>query len=256
MLEASANRQSIADLPRARKDRLHHPKAVLRHWTRLALYAFPPVRRLLERETPSPAKAKAYWDEAMSQTAMSTYLGGTITVDATNAMTATMVKYHAPLKPAILDVGCAGGTLAHALPPYREYFGIDVSSHAIELAMSASYDSKKVSFEAVDIRDFDPGRGAWDVIVFNEVLYYLTQSEAAIEQVRRYVKALTSEGILVISMKNDAKSRVIFGMLGKEFEWVDGMLWQQKQIAPKFSIGINRECPACMVAVLRGKQQR
>ena len=80
------------------------------------------------------------------------------------------------------------------------------------------------------------------------MLYYL-KSNQAVEQVTRYARALKPGGIICVSMKNDGKSRAIFGMIAKQFKWVDGMLWQRKTTSPEFSISINRERPAFLLGV-------
>jgi SAM-dependent methyltransferase len=249
------NRQALADVPLRNRDLLRHPKAICRYWVRVALFSFPPLRRWIEREPASPKDVKKYWDTLTSQTNFATYLGGTINVDSCNAMTAMLIKYHAPENPAVLDVGCCGGTLALALRSFSAYLGTDVSSHAItvaksESAFSSDIESGRISFQVADLREFHPANEAWDVIVFNEVLYYL-KSDYAAEQVTRYARALKPGGIICISMKDDAKSHVIFRLLAKRFKWEDGMLWQRKATSPEYSISINRERPATLLGVLR-----
>jgi 2-polyprenyl-3-methyl-5-hydroxy-6-metoxy-1,4-benzoquinol methylase len=47
-----------------------------------------------------------------------------------------LIRYRLPEYPKVLDVGCAGGTLAGELPPSVHYLGIDASESAIEAAQS------------------------------------------------------------------------------------------------------------------------
>ena len=183
----------------------------------------------------------------MSNSAQST-LGGTITVDQTAATVANLIRYRLPEHPKVLDVGCAGGTLAGELPPSVHYLGIDASESAIEAAQSL-WGGDDILFEARDIREFDAA-GDWDAIVFSEVLSDLTVHEAVAE-VRRYAKALSPGGIVAISMMNDGKSRAIWRALRQEFRWIDGILWQQKEPWPSYRISVRRGRPGYLVGVLR-----
>ena len=91
--------------------------------------------------------------------------------------------------------------------------------------------------------------GNWDAIVFSEVLSYLTAHEA-IAEVRRYAEALSPEGVVAISLINDGKSRAIWRALRQEFQWIDGILWQQKEPWPSYRISVSRRCPGYLVGVL------
>ena len=221
--------------------------ALVRHYARLAAFSLPLVRRVLERPTSAPADLRVVSDRAWSNTTQSTDLGGTITMDQTAATVANLIRYRLPEYPKVLEVGCAGGTLAGELPPSVHYLGIDASESAIEAAQSL-WGGDDILFAAGDIREFDPV-GDWDAIVFSEVLSYLSVQEAVAE-VRRYAKALSPEGIVAISMMNDGKSRAIWRALRQEFQWIDGILWQQKEPWPSYRISVSRGCPGYLVGVL------
>jgi 2-polyprenyl-3-methyl-5-hydroxy-6-metoxy-1,4-benzoquinol methylase len=174
-------------------------------------------------------------------------------MDQTAATLANLIRYRLPQYPKILDVGCAGGTLAGELPPSVHYLGIDASESAIEAAQSL-WGGDDILFEARDILEFDPV-GDWDAIVFSEVLSYLAVHKA-IAEIRRYAKALSPEGIVAISMKNDGKSRAIWRGLRQEFQWIDGILWQQKEPWPSYRITVSRERPGHLVGVLQLRHKR
>jgi SAM-dependent methyltransferase len=221
--------------------------ALVRHYARLVAFSLPPVRRLLERPTPAPPDLRAALDRAWSNSPQSTDLGGTITMEQTAATVANLIRYRLPEYPKVLDVGCAGGTLAGELPPSVQYLGIDASESAIEAAQSL-WGGDDILFAARDIREFDPV-GDWDAIVFSEVLSYLAAHEA-IAEVRRYAKTLSPEGVVAISMTNDGKSRAIWRALRQEFRWIDGILWQQKEPWPSYRISVRRGRPGYLVGVL------
>jgi SAM-dependent methyltransferase len=216
--------------------------ALVRPYARLLAFSIPGVRRF-ERAKPAPSDL----DVGVSNTAEST-LGGTITMDQSAATVANLIRYRLPEYPKVLEVGCAGGTLAGELPPSVHYLGIDASESAVEAAQSL-WGSDDILFEARDIREFDPV-GNWDAIVFSEVLSYLAVREA-ITEVHRYAKALSPEGVVAISMTNDEKSRAIWRALRQEFRWIDGVLWQQKEPWPSYRIRVSRERPSHLVGVLR-----
>jgi 2-polyprenyl-3-methyl-5-hydroxy-6-metoxy-1,4-benzoquinol methylase len=76
------------------------------------------------------------------------------------------------LKGNILDVGCGTGILSALVDLKRfQYLGIDIS----EVALRSAKEKRKkpnVTFQRASIESFDP-QHQFDVIVFNEVLYYL-----------------------------------------------------------------------------------
>lgn len=247
------NRQAVADAP-LQIGRMRNAMSVFRYLARSAAYSNEAIRSLLEGGRTTSENTAAYWDRLMSQTRFSTYLGGTIGVNSSNALTAILIKYRAPPEPSVLDVGCCGGTLVTSLSSFSRYFGTDVSAHAIGVARSdpelAPYIAAgRVAFEAADLRSFEP-EGVWDVIVFNEVLYYL-RTEQAVAQVDRFAKHLAPGGVLCISMKDDPKSKVIFSKLFLRYKWIDGLLYQRKTAGPSYHIAINREGPGFLLGVLR-----
>jgi 2-polyprenyl-3-methyl-5-hydroxy-6-metoxy-1,4-benzoquinol methylase len=221
--------------------------ALVRHYARLAAFSLPIVRRLLERPTSAPSDLRVVSDRAWSNTTQSTDLEDTITIDQTAATVANLIRYRLPEYPKVLDVGCAGGTLAGELPPSVHYLGIDASENAIEAAQSL-WGGDDILFAARDIREFDPV-GNWDAIVFSEVLSYLAVHEA-IAEVRRYAKALSPDGIVAISMMNDGKSRAVWRALRQEFRWIDGILWQQKEPWPSYRISVSRRHAGYLIGVL------
>jgi SAM-dependent methyltransferase len=242
------NRQAIADAALRHTNPLQRPAALLRYAARKIAYS-PLVRGMLEKPSPPADTAALQWDKAMSQSSVSTYLGNTITVDSSNAMTATLIAYHAPQRPAVLDVGCGAGTLVRSLSSYSKYIGTDISPFAIETGKAELADYPNVELLAADIRAFTPP-DAVDAVVLNEVLYYLNSNEA-LQQVARYSRFLSKDGIVFIAMKHDPKSATIFSLLKTRFNWVDGMLWQRKAFSADYSVRINREQPAFLLGVFK-----
>jgi hypothetical protein len=88
------------------------------------------------------------------------------------------------------------------------------------------------------------------VIVFNEVLYYLT-CDQALAEFKRYSRCLNSGGVLLVTMKDDAKSHAIFRSISRSFVWLDGVLWQRKAFGPDYHMRTNRERPATLLGVFQ-----
>lgn len=96
---------------------------------------------------------------------------------------------------SLLDVGCGEGVLLDRLRPhgYIKYVGVDVSNIAVA-KLIRKQDPKTVFLQA-DAETFQPTE-AYDVIVFNEALYYF---HAPLDTLKRYVRFLRPDGILIIS---------------------------------------------------------
>jgi SAM-dependent methyltransferase len=247
------NRQAMADRAISRRSFGSFLQAKFRAGARRVAYATPLLRSYIEAAKATPESA-ARWNALMSDTAHATYLGGTLSVDSCNSLTGTFIKYRAASYPAVLDLGCCGGTLLNYLPPFARYLGLDISDYAIGEAerdadLARHLQSGKASFKAIDLREYSP-LDRWDVVVFNEVLYYLT-CDQAIAELKRYGRYLKSDGVLLVTMKDDAKSREIFRSINRSFEWIDGVLWQRKAFGPDYQMRTNRERPATLLGVFR-----
>jgi SAM-dependent methyltransferase len=201
------NRQVIADFSLRSRSRDFSLASTMRAWARHIAFQYPPIRRYLEPKK-TVQETAARWNALMSETNHETYLGGTVNVDSCNAMTATLIKYRASATPSVLDIGCSGGTLLNYLPSYERYLGLDISDYAVNEALDdieirPHVQSGRASFAAIDLRQFSSAE-KWDVIVINEVLYYLSCDEAVAE-FKRYGEYLAAGGVLVVTMKDDAK---------------------------------------------------
>lgn len=108
------------------------------------------------------------------------------------AAVAAMAEQHAPAG-FVLDVGCSQGLLAERLR-YSRYVGLD--SYAPAIARAAVRADSRTSFRYGDADAYQPD-AAPDVVVLNEVLYYLPHPLATVQ---RYARLLAPGGVLVISM--------------------------------------------------------
>jgi len=99
--------------------------------------------------------------------------------------------------PAILEIGCSTGYLSQALAQTGDHvLALDVSAVAVARASSRVGDHAHICFRQAELpEDWPPG--AFDLIVFSEVLYFMTA-----EEIRRCAElaynSLTSDGVCVL----------------------------------------------------------
>lgn len=98
--------------------------------------------------------------------------------------------------PAVLDIGCGDGILVGAMPDasFEAYLGIDLSEEAIRKANARAL--QNAQFEVGNFEDWMPKQN-YDVIVFNETLYYAKDPLALVE---RYAGCLKEGGMIIVSM--------------------------------------------------------
>ena len=121
---------------------------------------------------------------------------------------AVIIGYCRFFKPdaSILDVGCGEGVLLERLKNagYVHYVGIDISQNAI--ARAKGKDHLYAEFHCSTAEAYVPAR-KFDIIVFNEVLYYLKDPCAVVDALSRH---LASNGIIIISWFDKNKKNVTF----------------------------------------------
>ena len=109
-----------------------------------------------------------------------------------------IVGYYSVLKPggSVLDIGCGEGILQRKLAAleYRSYLGIDLSETAIAKAMIRA--DGRTRFQRADVESFMPEQ-KFDTIIFNEVLYYLSDPGSII---RRFASCLEPDGFMIASI--------------------------------------------------------
>ena len=99
--------------------------------------------------------------------------------------------------PAILEIGCSTGYLSQALSRKGDHvLALDVSAVAVARATARVGDGLPICFRQAELpEDWPPG--AFDLIVFSEVLYFMT-----VEEIHRCAElahnSLTSDGICVL----------------------------------------------------------
>lgn len=210
------------------------------------------------RRTPVHQDA-GWWDKALKGEKAS-YLGGAASIGVRDALIGELLRQYEVAPRRVLDLGCGGGTLCRSLAQFKPetYIGVDISRYAIERNISVAAHGAKgqgieIFFVESSLQSYaPPPRTTFDVIAFNEVLYYLDVHEAC-QQVKRYCRHLNDHGVIAVTMKDDPKSHAIYRKLTREFDWVGGTLFQECARQPHFRIEINEKSPAYVVGLLRPK---
>jgi len=132
---------------------------------------------------------------------------------------------------AILDVGCGEGLLFERMCScsYTQYVGIDISETAINKAIKKK--NEKSSFLKTGLENYSTNI-MFDVIIFNEVLYYL---EDPMRILKHYKTFLKDDGIFIISMYNTRKNIQLWKKIDSVY-----MLQDETKISNK--IGVSWTC--------------
>jgi 2-polyprenyl-6-hydroxyphenyl methylase/3-demethylubiquinone-9 3-methyltransferase len=236
----------------------------LRNCLRSVVYRFPTFLRCLDfmisftsaTENQNPA----FWDSELMEP-KAWYLGGTLCIKMRRSIIVQLIRHTIPDLHSMLDVGCAAGGLAETA--FREglqyYVGVDISEYAIKKAKKQVLKGKRIyssSFYTCNLCDFSPENDSqFDVIVFNEVLYYLDIKEAVV-QLERYANWLQPEGVFCISMKNDPKSRAIYRAIMGQFQEDRYVLFQVGNGPPGYRITTGKKSIAFAIGIFRPKDSQ
>ena len=170
------------------------------------------LRSLLERLA-GQRTAQSRWDERWADPAFY----GEYRLDEL-AHYSVLAGYAKALGPggSVLDVGCGDGILRTHLhaDSFSRYVGVDFPQ-AIDRARQR--EDARTSFVASDMRAFTPAE-RFDVIVFNESLYYV---DDAIAELDRYAAFLGPGGVFLVSMHRKPKSEGIWNGIGGRFQMID-----------------------------------
>lgn len=118
----------------------------------------------------------------------------------------------------ILDVGCGLGTIVDFLnnSQKKKYLGLDISKEAIKKAKK-----KKVQFLTADFTNFKSA-AKFDIIIFNEVLYYMNENDAF----NKAGNILAKGGKIIVSlykMKNKRYGQKIWKVSKQFFRSVEAI---------------------------------
>ena len=143
------------------------------------------------------------------------YLDSTPAERARSAIIGMLCQYYHP-KGKILDVGCGLGTAVDFLNTNqkKKYLGLDISEEAVKRARR-----KNVQFQVSDFVDFKSSK-KFDIIIFNEVLYYMDEN-SALDQALNILKKNGTVVTSLYQMKNKRYDQKIRKVIRKFFKVTD-----------------------------------
>ncbi|MET0341099.1 MAG: class I SAM-dependent methyltransferase [Polyangiales bacterium] len=116
---------------------------------------------------------------------------------------------------SVLDVGCGSGALLDfvARADLTHYTGVDISEEALKQAQARAGRIPSTHFVASTAEAYTPDR-LYDVIVFNEVVFYLQDPRAVLTSYQRF---LAPDGLLLVSMLDCPLARLLWHKLSRGF---------------------------------------
>lgn len=238
----------------------------LRYWMRLVFYGIGAgfVAESIKHRNGIKQKHETadYWNAELSGRMSTPNLNGQISNAMRDQTSAVLLRMCGASTNSVLDVGCGFGDLSQVLSSdgIKRYVGVDLSDYVIERSKT-EYSNWLVakhcdlSFHLADLREFSPpDNEQFDVIVFNEVLKYVTVKEA-VQQLKRYQKWLKPNGMFCVNITNDPKHRATFRALDDNFVWVYGMIYQQRPNGPRFRLTHNNATPPYQVGLFKPLHQ-
>lgn len=131
------------------------------------------------------------------------------------AILAAYAPYLHP-SPDILDVGCGQGELLKHLKlrGFNSYLGLDLSSEAVQQA-AAAHASETIQFVSANLDSWTTEQ-TFDLIIFNESLYYSREPAVTLERYATYLRA-PAEGGLLISMCEYGNHEIIWRHIEKKY---------------------------------------
>ncbi len=151
---------------------------------------------------------KENWDEQFSQGQWDSL--ASLKEAGHNAIIA-MYCHFLCVEAEILDVGCGLANITNFLK-FKYYLGIDIS----EVAIQKAKEKKNGEFQCVNADDFNTDK-KFDIIIFNEVLYYLD----ALGTLKKFETYLTEKGFFVISVWKHPQTMRLWDEINKIYFRLD-----------------------------------
>jgi 2-polyprenyl-3-methyl-5-hydroxy-6-metoxy-1,4-benzoquinol methylase len=116
--------------------------------------------------------------------------------------------------PAILEIGCGKAVMLRLMPggSFSTFTGLDISHVAIRGARL--YETERIRFVHADMQSFIPGN-MYDVIAFNESLYYVKDPAAVFD---RYLPYLKDGGSIIVSAFQNKYTAKLWPALARKWQ--------------------------------------
>jgi len=232
--------------------------ATLRYYARRAVYSSALSAALIRTAAPVLTNPERPQSSDYATGNRARYFQRTFSITARDALTARLVAHAAETPRRVWDIGCGRGSLAASLRDVgcTRYQGTDINAFAISTAREeherhGNRHPEQVAFLEGSMGSCEPCfDGPVDVVVFNEVLYYLATIRDVSDEIARVARWLSPRGIICISLKDDPKSHAILRSVRKTYRYIHSVLYQEQVGYPSFRVRINRQRPAYLIAVI------
>ena len=127
------------------------------------------------------------------------------------------IKFLKPGQPEILEIGCGEGFLQQRLQTqnYGRFVAFDISDSAIKNAQAQA--DEKCTYLVADMDKYEP-TGQFDMIVFNESIYY---SKHPLKTLQRFATYLKANGLLLVTINDHKHSDALWQDIKDGFELLD-----------------------------------
>ncbi|GAB3934709.1 class I SAM-dependent methyltransferase [Larkinella terrae] len=127
------------------------------------------------------------------------------------------IKHLKPGQPEILEIGCGEGFLQQRLQSqnYGRFVGLDISDSAIETARVLA--DEKCTYLVADMDKHQP-TVQFDMIIFNESVYY---SKHPVKTLQRFATYLKANGFLIVTINDHKHSDELWQSIKTAFDLFD-----------------------------------
>ncbi len=120
-------------------------------------------------------------------------------------------------QPAVLEIGCGEALMLRRMhaDDYSRFLGIDLSEVAVQRAQA--FANERAAFLKADMQAFTTEE-AYDVIAFNESLYYAKDPAVVFE---RYLRFLKPDGCIIVTAFENKYTAPMWPALAKRWQQVN-----------------------------------
>ena len=127
---------------------------------------------------------------------------------------------------SILEVGCGEGLLQAGMDKqrYATFTGIDISTVAI--ARTADLQDTQNTYLVADMETWQPAGEGFDIIIFNESLYY---ASAPIQLMSRYFLFLKPGGAIILSVYETPPNKQLLDTIEKRYHAAEEQITENER---------------------------
>ena len=126
----------------------------------------------------------------------------------------------------ILEVGCGEGLLQSGMDKqqYATFTGIDIS--AVAITRTAALQDTQHTYLHADMETWEPTGGLFDIIIFNESLYYASYP---IPLMNRYFSFLKPGGAIILSVYETPPNKQLLDTIDRHYHTAEEMITENER---------------------------